>query len=187
MKISKYNFFINYKEDNIIAYNSFTNALAIINNDKYNQFLAFKNNNGDISDENLKSDLLKGGFLIEDTKDELKDLRRDLYMSRFNTKRLSLTIAPTSDCNFRCVYCFEQNSIRKEYMSKETMNHIINLVKSKSEEIKHLSITWYGGEPILALNQIEYMTESFLKICNENKIKYYSDIVTNGYLLNIDT
>lgn len=186
MKVSKYNFFIDYKNNSTIAYNVFSNVLAIIENDKYDQFLEFKNNEEIISDEKLKEDLIKGGFLIKETADQLKQLRVQLYQSRFDDKVLSLTIAPTSDCNFRCVYCFEKNSIRKEYMTKETMDHIINLVKKKSSKLDILNITWYGGEPLLALKQIEYMTEVFLEICNSNNIEYVASIVTNGYLLNID-
>ena len=40
MKPSKYNFFFDYKqdEDRVIAYNSFTNALALMERDNYQKY-----------------------------------------------------------------------------------------------------------------------------------------------------
>lgn len=47
MKISKYNFFYEYKEDNnkILAYNSRTNSLALINKAKFEKLDKFINYN----------------------------------------------------------------------------------------------------------------------------------------------
>lgn len=48
-------------------------------------------------------------------------------------------------------------------------------------------MSWFGGEPLLALDIIKYMSEKFINYCGENKIGYSSDIVTNGTLLTKET
>jgi uncharacterized protein len=44
---------------------------------------------------------------------------------------------------------------------------------------------WYGGEPLLAIDTIDYLTQEFLKLCGD-KVKYTAAMVTNGYNLNKD-
>lgn len=183
MKISKYNLFIPLNEEEIISYNSYTNALAIVEEGQYKEFLEYESDTKKILDETLYLDLLKGGFIINDDLDELELLRARMYKSRFNKNVLGLTIAPTSDCNFRCIYCYEKDSIRKGIMTTETMNQIIDYVSNSAEGIKKLDVTWYGGEPMLALEEIEYMSTKLLKICDLNDIEYSASMITNGYLL----
>ena len=49
--------------------------------------------------------------------------------------------------------------------------------------IKRFSVSWYGGEPLMALPIIEKLSEAFFRLCEENGVKYTESIVTNGYLL----
>ena len=185
MKVSNYNFFIPYKDNKVIAYNSFTNALGLLERKDYVEFKKNQKNIDSLNDFKLIEELRKGGFIIEDEINELEIIRTRMYRDRFNDDMLGLTIVPTADCNFRCIYCYEKNSIRKEKMSKDTMDKIIDFVNNKSSSLKHLSITWYGGEPLLALAEIEYMSKKFFDICKKNNISYSAGIVTNGYLLTI--
>lgn len=185
MKASFYNYELPYSEEEnkMILYNSRTNALALINAEQYHAYVDFCQNGKGISDSQLLSDLELGGFVIDDQVDELDIIRLSLLKSRFNTSRLALTIAPTSDCNFRCIYCYEKESLRTSFMSKEVQHRVIELIKQMANTISVLRITWYGGEPLLALDSIEYMSKAVLEICKEYKISYSAGIITNGYLL----
>lgn len=185
MKASFYNFEYPYGENSnkIIFYNSRTNALALIESEKYEQYKTFCSNGSAISDEKLVEELLYGGFLIADDVEELDLIRYGLLQSRFATNRLGLTIAPTSDCNFRCIYCYEKDSLRHSTMTEEVQKSVIDYIKRLAPIISHLNISWYGGEPLLALDIMERLTHEILEICEENKIEYSAAIVTNGYLL----
>ena len=94
---------------------------------------------------------------------------------------LGLTIAPTLDCNFRCVYCFE-NHIHGA-MSEDVQNAVIDFIKARVQNLKHLSICWFGGEPLLSKAIIKHLSEEIIAICNEKRINYSASIISNAYLI----
>jgi len=97
----------------MIAYNSRTNALALMEKQNYNKYKDYVENGIPIDDEKLVEDLKRGGFLIDDNIDELELLRFNLWRARFDERNLALTIVPTLACNFACVYCYERNTHKK--------------------------------------------------------------------------
>ena len=70
MKPSSFNHFFPYDDIHHVAYNSFTNNLATIENHNLALFRRFCETGEGLPDE-LKDDLAKGGFVIEDHVDEL--------------------------------------------------------------------------------------------------------------------
>jgi uncharacterized protein len=96
-------------------------------------------------------------------------------------KYLRLTILPTEQCNFRCVYCYEdfQNGI----MSFENINAIKKLLDARAQELENLSISWFGGEPLVAKNIIVDISNYALELSKKYDFKFTSDITTNGYNL----
>ncbi|MFC3746437.1 radical SAM protein [Paenibacillus sp. GCM10012306] len=188
MKASNYNFFFPYEEDTskLIAYNSRSNALGLIEKDKHNMLVEFCENGVDIEDDQLIASLRKGLFLLDDDVNELDLIRFNMLNSRYSTTSLSFTIATTSDCNFRCSYCYEKDVIKPKYMSIETEDKIIDLLKSKASSISAFNTTWYGGEPLMGFHTIERLSKAFIAICEENKIEYSANMVTNGYFLTRD-
>ncbi|MGL5713530.1 MAG: radical SAM protein [Paraclostridium sp.] len=188
MKFSKYNFFVESDEldSDIIAYNALSNSLALISRDKYKKYLDFEKENKDIDDKELIDDLYKGCFLIDDSVNEIDSIRFSMYKDRFETGKLALTLAPTMDCDFRCVYCYEKGKNDSKHMSLDTQQSIIALIDEKKDNLDQLNIVWYGGEPLLAIDIIENLSTEIIKICEENNIVYDSYIVTNGYGLTRD-
>lgn len=184
MKLSKYNFaFNNGENEKHILYNSMTNSLALIDNEKYGVYRKYENGEVENLDSDLIEDLYKGGFIVDNDFDELKELELRLLHGRFSSNSLGLTLAPTSDCNFRCIYCYEKDVIKPTYMTEEVQDAIINLVEQRKNTIKNLDISWYGGEPLLGLPIIERLSEKLIRLCEENGIQYSAGIITNGYLL----
>ncbi len=184
MKNSRFNFFYDLDNENKLAYNSLSNSLATISKSDYEKYSNFINDNIKITDDNLIEELKKGNFIIDDDFDEIKLLRYRLYKSRFNENHLGLTIAPTANCNFRCVYCYEKNSINTTSMSQEVENEIIKLVENKIlSNVKSISVAWYGGEPLLRFDIVERISNKIIELCNKNDVIYTAFLVTNGYLL----
>lgn len=188
MKVSKYNFFYRLpnNSEKLISYNSRTNALALIEKENYDKYNDFAESSIPINDEKLIEDLKKGGFLIDENVDELDLIKFNMLNNRYSTKSLSLTIAPTMDCNFACIYCYEKGKRKNVYMSEEVQDKIIDFIEQQAEYVDNVYIGWYGGEPLLAFDIIKNMSERIMKICKRRKIEYNSFIITNGYNLSKD-
>lgn len=182
MKESIYNKFFN-KDEVILAYNARTNALAEICVEDYQIFLKWKENKIDQLPENLESELLYGGFVVPKEINEEDLIKNSIMASRYSTKCLNLTIAPTSNCNFRCPYCYEKDVLKVQRMSDITANNILKMIKDRIKHLETVNITWYGGEPLLELDRILSLSQQIIKICEENNTEYYASMVTNGYFL----
>ncbi|MBQ3373943.1 MAG: SPASM domain-containing protein [Oscillospiraceae bacterium] len=102
---------------------------------------------------------------------------------------ISLTICPTMNCNFDCPYCFENH--RPGRMSAEVQDDVVSLTRRMLKACggRHLSVTWFGGEPLLAIDVIEALSLRLITLAQEFSAEYSAGIITNGYLLtqkNID-
>jgi len=185
LKPSYYNFFFAHPQNaqQHIAYNAYTNALAVIDADKYDALQSFIENGDDLSDDDFRAQLKRSGFLIDDDVNELERIRFKMLKSRYNTDAFQLTITVTADCNFACAYCYEKEVIKHEYMTTETADKIFEIVKMQMPKISLLDVHWYGGEPLLNMDIILYLSEKFITLCKEHNVQYKARMVTNGYLL----
>ncbi len=190
MKASRYNRF--FKAENNgrwLAFNGMTGALAVLDNeDKYLLVKQILKNPDQVDREDgtvreLWDNLVKGGYLTEDWIDEVELLKVRNRTARFQNYGLSLTIAPTMNCNFECKYCYEEPVRSSEAMSAEIEESLVERVRDRLRPKEPLGVTWYGGEPLLCLTQILRLTEQFEKICQERESSYSATIITNGYLL----
>jgi uncharacterized protein len=126
--------------------------------------------------------LREGGFIVP------RDLNeRDFIRTRYNIARmrapLRFVVAPTLDCNFNCFYCFEAKS--KEKMSSEVQDSLASFVASrlKVSSSRNLTVEWYGGEPLLALDVVRNLSFRFRNLCQTSGTVYNAALVTNGLLL----
>ncbi|MCQ4925634.1 radical SAM protein [Tissierella carlieri] len=100
---------------------------------------------------------------------------------KFSRDTLNVTIKLTNDCNFRCVYCYQEHE--KKYLSAENAKTIIEFFKKQLNlGYNFIDVHWFGGEPLLNENPL-FEIEEFLV---REKIKGTSDITTNGYTIDED-
>lgn len=180
-KLSRYNKIYSI-EDKLYLFNARTQALANLSPRELEQIL---NSNSSLwqEDQQFLSQLLYGGFALQEDIDELELIRFEMQQSRFQSHHSALTIAPTSDCNFRCVYCYEKGTYSNCRMSDETADLLVSFVEGQAPSLQELSICWYGGEPLLEIDRIISLSRRFIQICEANKINYHASMITNGYLL----
>lgn len=172
-KESIYNFFYEFEQyDAAILYNSRTGALSKLENKFIKQWKNFLETGVAQFDEDFLSDLFKCGYLVPKNVDELFLLKTKLMEERYNRRRLYLTIAPTMACNFRCVYCFEQGLYGKQCMGEETIENVLKFAETQLEGVDQLVVSWFGGEPLLALSVIERIASKLIEICKEKSIQY---------------
>lgn len=181
MKWSKYNHIMECKYG-IFIYNSITNSFLKISQYIRDLIQQTENWSEEIEklDIELKKVLISNQILVEDDFDKkyLTKLQFVHRRSAFANSRLMLTIATTTDCNFKCPYCYEEG-ITDIRMDEETEKAIISYIDSIKP--RTLNITWYGGEPLMNFKTIERLTGSIDKLSYIEDLHY--DIVTNGSLL----
>ena len=96
---------------------------------------------------------------------------------------ISLTICPTMGCNFDCPYCFEDHRAGK--MSKKVQDEVVALAERLLDfsRANSLGIHWFGGEPLLAADVIESLSQRLMELADKKGVTYGAGIITNGYLL----
>lgn len=182
MKVSKYNFYFDVEEKEFYIYNSLSNALMEIDKDAYEKIKRLCNNticDKEAFEEDLYEALCKNNFLTESDADDFLRYKAIIMAMRKERWGMHLTLAPTMDCCFRCHYCFEKYK-EEGYMNTEIMDGIIKYVTSH-KDLKSIKITWFGGEPLMAIDQIEQFYEKFSHKWGD-KI-FMSNIITTGYHL----
>lgn len=110
------------------------------------------------------------------------NLRRALY-----PKMLNLIIMPTEKCNFRCTYCYETFEIGK--MKRPTIDGVKALIKARHDNntLEALDLSWFGGEPTLALDVLYEISEFANGLLSQGTLKHLQgDLTTNGYLLTLE-
>ncbi len=124
-------------------------------------------------------EFLRGRFFVPAEEDEVAFLRRRTEFTRKNDPFL-VTITTTLDCNFDCYYCYEDKS--PVYLSRERCEQILAYVVRQIEAKGHgkLYTDWYGGEPMLNQDAIEYFSALAIDYCERRGIGYSSAMISNG-------
>ena len=71
-------------------------------------------------------------------------------------------------------------------MQEPVVRGIKRLIERRSEDITFLSLSWFGGEPLLARSVVEEIGSFAHRICHNKGIDFVAGFTTNGYLLTPD-
>lgn len=102
-----------------------------------------------------------------------------------------LTLQVTQGCNLRCSYCTYGNNYVNQRghsdrtMPLETMKKGIDFIMARSFGVDKISVGFYGGEPLLEIDNIKACVE-YAKDAYEGRSVLYV-ITTNGTLFDDDT
>lgn len=93
----------------------------------------------------------------------------------------NLTFIVTDDCNFNCSYCFQkkENKTINNTIIKKAVNFFYPFLKKENK----IHIGFYGGEPLLAFDQIKYATQLLLERNRTGNKQIEFSLTTNGSLL----
>lgn len=176
MKTSRFNIFIK-ESQRCYVYNTFSSMIMEVDKETW-ELLKMKE-----IPVNSK-ELINAKMIIQDEYDELKEIKKTYHTQQKKGRTLIITLALTLGCNFACPYCYENRDNRK--ISKEKQNMFIKFIgdQLKSNKFDNLFLTWFGGEPLLALSEINYLNERINELCLKYNINKLSFISTNAYLIN---
>ncbi len=115
----------------------------------------------------------------------VKGYSRQNIISSITNEMFHLIIFPTEQCNFRCVYCYEDFEIGK--MSPSLVASIKLLISHKIPKLKLLDLSWFGGEPLLAKDLVFELAEFSQNLAIKYNCKLSGEMTTNGLLLDVKT
>ena len=106
----------------------------------------------------------------------------------FESSRDVLYVIPivTRQCNFRCVYCYEEHENKN--MNSEIYENLLLAIKKEVEHkrYKFVSVSFFGGEPLLEFEAICDFMEKAQNLSLENDFQIYGWATTNAYSLSLD-
>ncbi len=183
---SIYNLKIQEDDKNVYIYNTYTGSLVELDKELYTTIST------KILDDEKKCEsfdlLLKEGLIKPFQLNEFNKLliKEQMSILSDNCESLTFVIVPTTNCNLRCSYCF-QNMIQKNiHMSKEDIHSIIKFIKSRiRSSTKKVHVTWFGGEPLMEFDLIVLFSHLMDQIITKKNIKYSASMITNGTLLDV--
>jgi uncharacterized protein len=88
------------------------------------------------------------------------------FIQSSSPTHLGLAVSATEQCNFRCTYCYEDFEIGE--MSDATYTALKLFVAKRMPQLKSFTLSWFGGEPLLALDK----TVDFTRYCNDLAAQY---------------
>ena len=158
-------------DDGLLLYNTLTCSLVLLTPDE-------------TADITTQRELINRWFLVPQEHDDLKLCRQVRQMASLLKPSANTigdyTILPTTGCNARCFYCYEQGT-KPVTMTAETASKVVRyIVAHRGSETVHIS--WFGGEPLVNAKAID-------QICTElsqQGVPFRSEMISNGYLFDAE-
>ena len=193
-------FLIQFDEgNNIILFNTINHAIVRVNKELWSELQTYINTNKyrmltdpTTSETLIKlvNDLLRVGILYDF---DIGKYKHNMVEFRFNvtTNHPSMAIwfAISGICNFVCPYCYL--TYRKDGKTVEA-NSIQRFIKFLNKyiiqnNIKEINIVYYGGEPLLAFDELLNLHNKLAEIKSQyENLQIHELIITNGSLLTDD-
>lgn len=126
------------------------------------------------------AELLSRHYLVPEATDDAKAVNNLRTLLKKLSRRRAITdytILPTTGCNARCFYCYE-NDYPHLPMTKETAEQLVQYICQHCGKERSVKLNWFGGEPMLGRNIIDFICTRL----REEGIAYTSKMVSNGYL-----
>ncbi len=173
MKKSEYLYELEF-ENKIILYSTRSGSLVSISKNNWNNF--------DSLDLNTIKKLTDRKFLVSEELNEKEEILKENLSYKSNIYHK--TIMVSEDCNLACVYCGQDH--KKNLLARGLSNKLYSEIRDEliQGSYKELSIAWFGGEPLLNVSEIKYLSSKLKEYCASCNIKFHGAMATNGLLLN---
>ena len=173
--------------NNYLLYNISNESIMAIQPELASLLVSHRKNVSAIKDIHpaFFEELLHRDDVVLSEKDESSDLIEKWKKADTNPENFSLIVLPTLNCNLRCWYCYEKHNARSA-MRGEILDRIKRLIKNKvtSEGLEKLSISFFGGEPLLGYSKVVWPLLSFAKdLCDQYNKELRVGFTTNGTLI----
>ena len=175
--------YLYFESDRYLIRNTLTFEITELNEQEWNAVQQIKGKSvsyGFIAENGLEQ-LAMSRYIVESDYDEIKQYQQTIFLLKTmagNKNGLSgYTILPTTGCNARCIYCYEEGYAVKT-MTTETADRLVDFI-CETRYNDTVKLKWFGGEPLANAGIIRY-------ICNALQargVAFKSSMVTNASLL----
>ena len=160
--------------------------LSVSNKEEFESFKRIEQGMDTDKDWLLLNRYAKQGYLKETSLKEIVHPATP-YLKFHLTKHVSqLTLQVTQQCNLNCSYCIYSGSYENQRthgdkkMPLDIMQRSVDFVMERSTGAKDLILGFYGGEPLIEIENIKKCVEYVEKNYGDRSISY--TVTTNGTL-----
>ena len=135
------------------------------------------------------STLTEHGFIVPSRAADTEALNKFFTDYREDTEQMRVTVLTTLQCNFACDYCFQGDhgdyNKHADRMSLDDSARLSAWIEQRLDELKpkRLTITFFGGEPLLNIPVVYDQAERAFAACQKRGVTLALGIITNGLLL----
>jgi len=182
---SRYNIRATTDDGRLVIWNSYRGTMSVFAAAHKARIEVLLGRKGfEAPEKGLVKYLLDRGFIVKEGTDEYRRIQLGFGQQHYRTDILQLILMASEDCNFRCDYCYED--FARGTMQPRVRAGIKNLVEKRLPQLRNLSASWFGGEPLYGFAAIEDLAPFFQEVARAQSIHYSSHMTTNGYLLTSD-
>jgi uncharacterized protein len=124
------------------------------------------------------------GFIVPKGANEFERFQFRFGKRHYRQDVLELTILASEQCNFRCVYCYEE--FVRGTMEPWVRAAVVQMVEKHIAHLKTVILSYFGGEPLMGFEAIEDLGPALLQLAEKHGVNLMSGMTTNGYLLSED-
>lgn len=172
------------KNNQVLLYNTYNHSIVLFEKDEYIRVNNLLDENN-YDDEYIRT-LIEQEFLIESDINEQETYMSDLKQQYKDDPRMCVQILPTTACNFKCPYCYQEGICRDKALDEKTVDLIHEFMDNyieRNDTIKKVHLVLHGGEPTLNWKVVSKIFDVVKILCEKYSLEYDTQIVTNGYLL----
>jgi uncharacterized protein len=180
----------------VFLMNTLTDAQLIVPDDIARLLDRLTDDPASLAPEGLDADarealvtLTEHGFIVPSRAADTEALNKFFTDYREDTEQLRVTVLTTLQCNFACDYCFQGDhgdyNKHADRMSLDDSARLAAWIEQRLDELKpkRLTITFFGGEPLLNIPVVYDQAERAFAACQKHGVTLALGIITNGLLL----
>jgi len=174
------------RDGTVLIFNTLTRAIAILEQSAW--YEVERSPCG--SSTPATGELARLGILVEDSVDELAVFKHWLNKQTYGSSSYFPIVLTTWACNLACPYCCQAAVADKSaHLTVDMAGQIADWIIAEAEarHSDRISLTFYGGEPLLNPQPIEPICkrlEQWKSVNPHRDLAYF--LVSNGYLLTPD-
>lgn len=179
-KFSKYNHYGRLDSGDILLYNVFSSSVALLSVEEFERLR--NESRPALKTVDLFKTAASQGFVVPSDEDETAKLLALRHSNNFNDRRAAFQILPTTGCNARCFYCYEQD-FSPCTMTRETADAVVSFILDYCETMEEVTIAWFGGEPFTCEKTMAYISSKLIPAFDQRGTRYFANVITNAALI----